>query len=47
MGLLVEMAIPVVEMTQRYPVDDITQRTPCELQSRHKNLIFTVAFGIT
>ena len=28
---------------QRFPVDDITQRTPCDLQSAVKNLTFMVA----
>jgi hypothetical protein len=30
---------------QCYPVDDITQRTPCALQSKHKGIIFTVGYG--
>jgi hypothetical protein len=30
---------------QRYPVDDITQRTPCVLQCKHKGIIFTVGHG--
>jgi hypothetical protein len=29
---------------QRYPVDDITQRTPCVLQSKHKGIIFMVGY---
>ena len=36
----------MVETTQRYPVDDITQWTPCELQSPFKNLVFIVAYGL-
>jgi hypothetical protein len=37
---------PIVETgQQRYPVDDITQRTPCVLQSKHKGIIFTVDCG--
>ena len=30
---------------QRFPVDEITQRTPCDLQTAVKNLMFTVAYG--
>ena len=30
---------------QRFPVDEITQRTPCDLQTAIKNLMFTVAYG--
>ena len=30
---------------QRFPVDEITQRTPCDLQTVIKNLMFTVAYG--
>ena len=30
---------------QRYPVDDINQRTPFDLQSVVKNLTFTIAYG--
>ena len=30
---------------QRFPVDEIIQRTPCDLQSAIKNLMFTVAYG--
>jgi hypothetical protein len=30
---------------QRYPVDDITQRTPCALQSKHKGIIFMVGYS--
>ncbi|RLM55295.1 transposon protein, putative, CACTA, En/Spm sub-class [Panicum miliaceum] len=46
MDLPVDNAIPAVETGQQhYHVDDITQRTPCEMQSPNKNLIFTVAYG--
>ena len=36
-----------VEVTapQLFPVDEITQRTPCDLQIAIKNLMFTVAYG--
>ena len=30
---------------QRFPVDEITQWTPCDLQTAIKNLMFTVAYG--
>jgi hypothetical protein len=30
---------------QQFPVDDITQRTPCDLQSAVKNLTFIVAYS--
>ena len=30
---------------QRFPVDEITQRTLCDLQTAIKNLMFTVAYG--
>ena len=30
---------------QRFPVDEITQRTPCDLQTAIENLMFTVAYG--
>ena len=30
---------------QRFSVDEITQRTPCDLQTVIKNLMFTVAYG--
>ena len=30
---------------QRFPVDEITQRTPCDLQTVIKNLMFTVTYG--
>ena len=30
---------------QRFPVDEITQWTPCDLQTDMKNLMFTVAYG--
>ena len=30
---------------QRFSVDEITQRTPCDLQTTIKNLMFTVAYG--
>ena len=30
---------------QRFPVDEITQRSPCDLQTAIKNLMFTVAYG--
>ena len=30
---------------QRFLVDEITQRTPCDLQTAIKNLMFTVAYG--
>jgi hypothetical protein len=47
MDLPVENAIPAVETGQhRYPVDDITQRIPCDLQSKYKGLIFTVGYSI-
>ena len=29
---------------QRFPVDEITQRTPCDLQTAIMNLMFTVAY---
>jgi hypothetical protein len=35
----------VVTGQQHYPVDDIAQRTPCALQSKHKGIIFTVGYG--
>ena len=37
----------IVEATalQRFPVDEITQRTPCDLQAAIKNLMFTVVYG--
>src|SRR6185369_9069305 len=28
----------------QFPVDEITQRTPCDLQTAIKNLMFTVAY---
>ena len=42
------MGIPAIETTARqcYIVDEITQGTPCELQTAIKNLTFTVAYGI-
>jgi len=30
---------------QRFPVDEITQRTPCDLQTAIKNLMFTIAYS--
>ena len=30
---------------QCFPVDEITQRTPCDLQTAIKYLMFTVAYG--
>jgi hypothetical protein len=30
---------------QRYPMDDITQWTPCALQSKHKGIIFIVGYS--
>jgi hypothetical protein len=46
MDLPVNNTIPAVETGQQcYPVDDITQRTPCELQIQYKNLINTVAYA--
>jgi hypothetical protein len=36
--------VPAVE-TQRYPVDDITMHTPCELHVKAKNIIALVAYG--
>ena len=30
---------------QHYSVDEITQRTPCDLQTAIKNLMFNVAYG--
>jgi len=46
-GLPADTGIPAIEMTaqRRYPVDEITLRTPCELQSAIKNLMFTVAYA--
>jgi len=35
----------VETVQQRYPVDDITQQTACELQIHYKGLINMVAFG--
>ena len=32
---------------QRFPVDEITQQTPCDMQTAIKNLMFTVAYGTT
>ena len=32
---------------QRFPVDEITQRTPCDLQTAIKNLMFTIVYGTT
>ena len=48
MGLPADTGIPTIETTaqQHYPVDEITQRTPCELQTVFKNLTFTVAYDI-
>jgi hypothetical protein len=44
--LPVDNAFPAVETIQQcYPVDDITQRTPCELQIQYKGLINTVAYA--
>lgn len=42
-----DTGIPAIEMTaqQRYPVDEITQRTTCELQTAVKNLVFMVAYA--
>ena len=44
-GLLADTGIIAVDTMaeQHYPVDEITQRTPCELQTAYKNLTFTVA----
>ena len=30
---------------QWFPVDEITQRTPCDLQTTINNLMFTIAYG--
>ena len=30
---------------QQFPVDEITQRTPCDLHTAIKNLMFTVVYG--
>ena len=42
-----KIVLPAIEMTaqQLYVVDEITQRTPCELQTTFKNLTFMVAYG--
>ena len=32
---------------QRFPVDEITQRIPCDLQTAIKNLMFTIAYSTT
>jgi len=41
------MGIAAIDTTteQHYPVDEITQRTPCVLQTCTKNLRFTVAYS--
>ena len=46
-GLPADTGIAAIETTaqQHYPVDEITQRTPCVLQTSFKNLTFTVAYG--
>jgi hypothetical protein len=46
-SLPADTGIATIETTaqQRYPVDEITQRTPCELQTASKNLTFMVAYG--
>ena len=46
-GLPTDMGIAAIDMTaeQHYPVDEITQRTPCALQTCRKNLRFMVAYG--
>ena len=47
MALPVDTGIPAIDTMaeQHYPVDEITQRTPCALQTCSKNLRFTVAYG--
>ena len=46
-GLPANTGIAAIDTTaeQHYPVDEITQRTPCALQTCSKNLKFTVAYG--
>ena len=46
-GLPTDAGIAVIDTTaeQHYPVDEITQRTPCALQTCTKNLRFMVAYG--
>jgi len=46
-GLPADTGIAAIDMTaeQHYPVDEITQRTPCALQTCSKNLRFTVVHG--
>ena len=46
-GLPADTGIATIDTTaeQHYPVDEITQRTPCALQTCSKNLKFTVAYG--
>ena len=46
-GLPADTGIATIETTvqQHYLVDEITERTPCELQTSIKNLTFTVAYG--
>ena len=46
-GLPADTGITAIDTTaeQHYPVDEITQRTPCVLQTCTKNLRFTVAYG--
>ena len=43
----VDTRVPAIQTMaqQRYPVDEITQRIPCDLQSAVKNLTFMVAYG--
>jgi len=46
-GLPADTRIAAIDTTaeQHYPVDEITQRTPCALQTCTKNLRFMVAYG--
>ena len=46
-GLPADTGIAAIDTIaeQHYPVDEITQQTPCALQTCSKNLRFTVAYG--
>ena len=46
-GLPADTEIAAIDTTveQHYPVDEITQRTPCALQTCSKNLRFMVVYG--
>ena len=46
-GLPADAGIAAIDTTaeQHYPVDEMTQRIPCALQTCSKNLRFMVAYG--